>query len=390
MKTVFVFDTILLQDKKNDYYAQTLTYDFFKSRYLNVCDKMIITTRCQKIEKFSEQNNGYRKTNGNNISVCPISNYNDIPDAVKNKKKIKKEMDNIVKNCDNLIIRMPSILGLFACKSAKKYNKNYLIEMVACAWDGYMNHARFGGKILAPIMYLKTRNAIQCSPNVLYVTERFLQRRYPNKHNNIGCTDTILTKINDDLEIKRIEKLSNVNVRKLKLVTVASVQLKYKGQEYVMKAMNDLKRQGYDLKYYLIGGGNNKRLLKYVSKYHLDRDVIFLGSKSHADVFNVLNDMDLYIQPSLQEGLPRAVVEAMSVGLPVIASNAGGIPEIVEPQFVFKKKNTRQLKNILEYIDNEKLISQSKRNFEYSKKFMPDRIDKMRTNFYIEVLRNEK
>ncbi len=390
MKTVFVFDTILLKDKKNNYYAQTLTYDFFKNRYLNVCDEMIITTRCKMIEKFSEKNKGYRKTNGNSITICPISNYNDVPDAVKNNHKIKKEMDDIVKNCDNLIIRMPSILGLFACKSARKYNKNYLIEMVACAWDGYMNHARFGGKILAPIMFFKTRKEIKNAPNVLYVTEKFLQKRYPNRYNNIGCTDTILSDINDDIEIKKIEKLKNVNIRELKLVTVASVQLKYKGQEYVMEAMRDLKKKGYNLKYYLLGGGDNKRLLKYVSKYNLNEDVIFLGSKSHTEVFDVLNDMDLYIQPSLQEGLPRAVVEAMSIGMPVIGSSAGGIPEIIDSHFIFKKKNTKQLKKILESINNDKLINQSKRNFAYSKKFIPNKIDKIRTNFYIEVLKYEK
>lgn len=387
MKTIFVFDTVLLKDKKNDFYAQTLTFDFFKNRYFGFCDEMIITTRAKDIDDFTEQNKGYRKTNGNKVKVCPINSYKDIPDMIKNRKKIMNEMDCIVKECDNLIIRMPSVLGLFACKSATKFNKNYIVEMVACAWDGYMNHARFGGKILAPIMYLKNRAAIKKAPNVLYVTNNFLQKRYPNKKRNMGCTDTVLVEKTESFEKEKLEQLSKSNMKSLNIVTVASVQLKYKGQEYVMKAIRDLKRKGFNYKYFLLGGGNNKRLMNYVLKYNLENDVFFLGSKPHYEVFDCMKKMDLYIQPSLQEGLPRAVVEAMSVGMPIIGSNAGGIPEIIEPQYIFKKKNVRQLEKILENLTNDSLLEQSRRNFDCAKQYMPRIIDKRRADFYKEVLK---
>ena len=386
MKTVFVFDTVLLKDQKNDYYAQTLTYEFFSNRYFDFCDEMIITTRSKYIEKFTEQNKGYRKTNGKTASVCPINSYKDIPDMIKNYTKIVKEMDNIVKESDNLIIRMPSVLGLFACKSARKYKKNYVIEMVACAWDGYMNHARFGGKILAPIMFFKTRNEVRKAPNVLYVTDEFLQKRYPNSYNNIGCSDVVIDEIDEKYIDKKKKYLNKVDCRQLKIVTVASVQLKYKGQEYVMKAISNLKKYGYNIKYYLIGGGNNTRLKKYVKKYNVEDNVIFMGSFPHTEIFELLSEMDLYIQPSLQEGLPRAMIEAMSVGMPIIGSNAGGIPELVDSNCIFKKKNTHQIFSMIKNIDNDFLIKQSEKNYLHSKKFYNDNLSNKRKEFYKEGL----
>lgn len=382
MKTAFVFDTVLLKDKKNNFYAQTLTYDFFKNRYLEFCDEMIISTRSKEIEEFTEQNIGYRKTNGEKVTVQPIKNYKDIPDIIKNKKKIISEMDEIAKNCDNLIIRMPSVLGIFACKSARKYKKNYVIEMVACAWDGYMNHARFGGKLLAPIMYLKTRYAIKKAPNVLYVTKKFLQKRYPNSNNNIGCSDVIIDKINKSYINKKKKQLGETNCKELKIVTVASVQLKYKGQEYVMKAISDLKKGGINIKYYLIGGGNNERLKKFVKKYNVEDNVFFKGSFSHSEIFKLLSEMDLYIQPSLQEGLPRAVIEAMSVGMPVIGSNAGGIPELIDYKCIFKKKDTKKIAYMIKNIDNSFLVEQSERNYLYSQEFYNANLYKKRMSFY--------
>lgn len=382
MKTVFVFDTVLLKDKKNNYYAQTLTYDFFKNRYLEFCDEMIISTRNKEIEEFTEQNIGYRKTNGEKVTVYPIKSYKDIPDIIKNKKKIISEMDKIVKNCDNLIIRMPSVLGLFACKSARKYKKNYVVEMVACAWDGYMNHARFGGKILAPIMYLKTRYAIKKAPNVLYVTEKFLQKRYPNSNNNIGCSDVVIDEIDKSYMDKKRKQLEKTNCKELKIVTVASVQLKYKGQEYVMKAISCLKKVGFDIKYYLIGGGNNERLKKFVKKYNVEDNVIFKGSFPHDEIFKLLSEMDLYIQPSLQEGLPRAMIEAMSVGMPIIGSNTGGIPELIDHKCIFKKKDTKKIISMVKNIDNNFLVEQSEKNYLYSKKFYNKNLYTKRKSFY--------
>lgn len=106
------------------------------------------------------------------------------------------------------------------------------------------------------------------------------------------------------------------------------------------------------------------------------------GSIEHDEIFKFLNDMDIYIQPSLQEGLPRAVLEALSMGLPVIGSKTGGIPEIVRKKDIFKKRNVKQIVNILENIDKNELKEMSKYSFEKIKEFDVEKLDNIRKEFY--------
>lgn len=106
------------------------------------------------------------------------------------------------------------------------------------------------------------------------------------------------------------------------------------------------------------------------------------GSIEHDKIFKFLNDMDIYVQPSLQEGLPRAVLEALSMGLPVIGSKTGGIPEIVRKKDIFKKRNVKQIVNILENIDKNELEEMSKYSFEKIKEFDVEKLDKIRKEFY--------
>ena len=108
----------------------------------------------------------------------------------------------------------------------------------------------------------------------------------------------------------------------------------------------------------------------------------------HDDVFSYLDKSDIYIQPSFTEGLPRAVVEAMSRACPCIGTRVGGIPELLENECLFSKGNAKELINILHHFieNNELLVEQAKRNFIYSKSFETSALNKKRNNFYTQFL----
>ena len=384
MKAAFFFDTVLLKDENNDFYGMTLTYDFFKERYLNMFSQMVVSTRVKKIDNEKGNVDGYRITNGENVEVKPITSYKDIPDAIKNYKKIENEVENVLKDVDKAIIRMPSVIGMFACKISKKLKKDYIIEMVACPWDGYMNHARLGGKVVAPIITILTKHFIKTAPKVLYVTDKFLQKRYPTNGKKIACSDVILENFNDDLLNKRIENIKKINENTvIKLGTAANVGLKYKGQKYVIEALKELNKNGIRYEYYLAGGGDNSTLLELVKEYKLENCVHFLGSLPHEKVFELLDTIDIYVQPSLQEGLPRAMIEAMSRACPCIGTNAGGIPELIQAEYVFKKRNYKQFIEILKKIDTTKLIDMAETNYKHAKEFEKDKLNKKRIEFYV-------
>jgi glycosyltransferase involved in cell wall biosynthesis len=103
-----------------------------------------------------------------------------------------------------------------------------------------------------------------------------------------------------------------------------------KGQKYLIMAFSELLRScSTDAYLVLVGRG-----VEHDNLQCLARDlgipegrVIFTGFRN--DIQNILNSMDLYVQPSLSEGHPIAVLEAMSLGIPVIASAVGGVPEVI-------------------------------------------------------------
>ena len=380
MKAAFIFDTIVVE-KENNYYGMTLNYSFFKKRYLTMYDSMVVTTRVKK-SRDVKGIEGYKKLEGENVEFTPINKYKNIPDAIINKREIIDELEKVINSVDVVIIRMPSILGLLASNICRKNKKKYLIEMVACAWDGYTNHRNIFGKVVAPFIYAETKKSVRQASNVIYVTEKFLQKRYPTNGKKCACSDVNLNMLDDKIINMRVEKIQNLDIKKIKICTVANVEMKYKGHIFVFKAIKDLKNRGYDIKYYLIGNGNTIYLMNIAKRLDILDNIIFVGSLSHDEVFKKLEEMDLYIQPSLQEGLPRALIEAMSLGLPAIGSNAGGIPELLNKNMIFRKKHTKELVQIVKSLNNEIMKNEAIDNFNKAKYFSKENLEKVRMSFY--------
>lgn len=380
MKCAIVADTVLIK-KNNDFYSMTLTYKFLSNRYLKYYDEINLITRVVDKTKVKGDTSGYEITNGKQIEVNPIKYYKNIPDIIKYYKKIKEQMLNELSQCDLVIVRLPNILGLLACSICNKYNIKYYVEMLACPLDSYRNHKNKFGKIIAPIIYFLNKKALRRANHVLYVTNNFLQRKYPTEGNSINCSDVVLTNVSEETLLNRRKKINNLNLNdEIKIATVGNVGLKIKGHKYVIKAMHYSKNK--NIKYYLIGNGDASYLKKLVKKYNLDDRVIFLGSVSHDNVFKLLMDMDLYIQPSLQEGMPRALLEAMSIGVPCIGSNVGGIPELLKKEFLFKKKDYKSIAKLFEKLNKNLLFENMKSVLSEIKKYSPENLEKKRDSFY--------
>ena len=94
--------------------------------------------------------------------------------------------------------------------------------------------------------------------------------------------------------------------------------------------------------------------------------------------------MDIYIQSSLIEGLPRAILEAMSRACPAIGTNAGGIPELINEKYIFKKKDVNGLVKILKSINKFKLNEMAKYSFEKVQEFKREKLENKRRKFYCE------
>jgi glycosyltransferase involved in cell wall biosynthesis len=111
-------------------------------------------------------------------------------------------------------------------------------------------------------------------------------------------------------------------------VGTAAVLEERKGHRYLLEAALRLKTQGLSLKYYLAGDGSlRKSLEEKTRQLGLAEDVEFLGFVS--DMASFMARIEIFVLPSLFEGLGVSVLEAMAAGKPVVASRVGGLPELV-------------------------------------------------------------
>jgi len=295
-------------------------------------------------------------------------------------------LEEVIKKADGVIIRLPSFLGNKACELVKRYQKPYLIEMVGCAWDSLWNHG-IKGKIIAPYSFLRTRKYVKDAPYVLYVTEKFLQGRYPTNGKSIGCSDVVIEDVNPGIFDRRIEKINKRN-RKRIIGTIGAVDVRYKGQEYVIQALSILKKRGYDnLEYQIVGNGDQSFLRSKAETFKVENQVYFLGGLAHEKIFDWLDSIDIYIQPSKTEGLPRALIEAQSRALPCLGSRVGGIPELIGEECVFdvsKKADeiATAISKKIEFLDQEMEKKIASYNYENAKKYNHEVLEKERSAFY--------
>ena len=110
--------------------------------------------------------------------------------------------------------------------------------------------------------------------------------------------------------------------------TVANLRV-HKGYAYLLDVVGRVFKAGLDVHFAWVGAGVDEQLLKQqVKERGLQDMVTFLGAMD--DVREVLKLSDLFFLPSREEGMPRALMEAMAMGIAPIATRVGGVPEVVD------------------------------------------------------------
>lgn len=364
MDLLFVHD-VKAEIYNGEVFARSYGYDIWKERYLPNFDNIRVVFRTKQAER--DLNGISDKSSGPNVSFENRVGMFLGPDVFFS-NRIKTILKENIDAADAVIVRLDSFMGLQTIKECRKKNKPYMIELVGCAWDSFWNHG-LSGKLLAPYLFLRTKREVKNSPFVVYVTSEFLQRRYPTNGVNTNISNVKLHAQGPEVLENRLRKISE-NDRKVVLGTAANVDIRYKGQQYVIEALGILKKQGItNFEYQILGAGDPSYLRDVAKKNNVEDQVKILGSYPHERVFDWLkNELDIYVQPSLQEGLPRSVIEAMSVGLPCIGSDVAGIPELLDKEWVFKRKGNKaeEIAELLKNIEKDSLRKQAERNYKES------------------------
>lgn len=376
---IFIATDVTVFQYGDKVYAQEKHATIFK-RYFEAFGKIVLCVRIKAIDTLSK---GY-------IDITQILDNVVIIGSLSGMLlgKYNSKMQQEIQNCDLVVARCPSIAAYRSADFTRKYHKPYLAESMGCAWDAYWNHG-LSGKLLAGYMFMKMKSVVKNADYALYVTEKFLQNRYPCKNDSVAASNVLISALDDSVLSARLERIKDESIRNVSLMTTAAVDVKYKGQEYVIRAIKELNKLGIRVKYRIVGEGSQDYLKKVAEKCGVLDQVDFVGRIPLAEVLELIDQSDLYIQPSLQEGLPRSVIEAMSRGCACIGAKTAGIPELLEDEFVVKRKSVTDIVSVVNKYCNmnaDERIRISKRNFAEAGKYIVDVLNKRRNDYYVKIV----
>lgn len=369
---MFCYDGPLQVDGEGNFYGTVINDKVF-ARYSSIADEIVVAIRVEKTTQPNEKS----RIKTASVAVREIPNLSSLSGQLTKSLALKR-LRTLAKDVDFLIIRLPSFIGNECVRIANKFNIPYIVEMVGCPWDSLWNYS-LKGKLIAPAMFLCTRNSVRKASYVVYVTNHFLQSRYPTNGLSVSCSNVELPS-GLSLNERKIDRYrSCLSGEAIVLGTSAAVDVPYKGQDCVLRALPLLLKAGVDVRYELAGGGSPDRLARLAEELGVRDRVCFRGLLPHEDVFSWLNGVDIYIQPSKQEGLPRALLEAMSMSCFCLGSRTGGIPELLEPDCLFSNRKNNHIEiaeSIFRHLND--MDEYARRNYNTSLDYQKDLIQERR------------
>jgi glycosyltransferase involved in cell wall biosynthesis len=383
MKVVFAHDHKFYFDSQGNCFSPgQFPYTVWK-RYLNRFESLTVIARSQKLPPDIDREKLNIST-GPNVNFIFIPSLSNPVSMFTSRPFALKKTEEALLEADALIARVPSKIGSLAVRTAERLGKPWAVEVVACVWDALWNYGNLQGKVYAPYALLRNKKLIGKAPFALYVTNEFLQKRYPCKGKIESCSNVEIIRTDDSVlhnRIKTIEKGRSI----FKIGLIGSLSTKIKGIDTALKAIKEVGDLLPPFEFHILGSGDIQPWKKMAQQSGLSAKTIFWGTLPAGNAVNSwLDDIDLYLQPSRQEGLPRALIEAMSRGCPALGSTAGGIPELLSGECLFKPGDYRKLSELIVRVSNDvnwqKKIAQQ--NFYVARKYEKAVLDGTREAFW--------
>lgn len=388
MNVLVAVDAQLFMTPDGKVWSKTIYgYDFWK-RYLDVFETVKVVSRLEKADYT--QVKGYLRSDGDNVSFAPLPMVRGMKGYVKNVISFLKDAKKAVRDEDCAIIRLPSIPATFVEFAYARKHKPYVLEVVVDPLNAYA-----GNKLAAKVLTEQLRKSCLNANGVSYVTQYALQEQYPSRARISGKNteeyfesyySSIILKDGFFAPARDYSKIGN----KVKLVhTANNINNDVKGHDVVIEVVKKLNDIGIDASVTFIGDGDLRpELEKMAEVLGVGTKVVFTGLLGSAmEVREKLLDADIFILPTKAEGLPRAVIEAMAVGLPCLSTPVNGIPELLEKEYMFDPMDSQGFtKKIVELLQNpEKMGQASMRNINKAREYEETVLQQRRIEFYTKL-----
>lgn len=388
MNVLVAVDARLYRTPDGKVWCKTIYgYDFW-IRYLAVFDDITVISRLDNAN--NDMVKGWLRSDGPHVRFVSMPMIRGQKGYITHFPSffIAAFKASVKSNC--AIIRLPSLPATFVELIYELIRKPYVLEVVADPRNAYKDDP-MAAKILS---YLLKRACFHAN-GVSYVTQFALQNDYPCKARMQTSQDEKYFESYYSSIILRKNFFSTPRAygtmhNKIRLIhTANNINNEVKGHDVVIKVVKKLFDAGINATITFIGDGKRRPELEHMAEsLGIGNRVQFTGLLSSPDeVREKLLKADLFIFPTKAEGLPRAVIEAMAVGLPCLSTPVNGIPELLQPQYMFDPMDVDGFVNaIRQLISNpEEMSRMSRMNINKALEYEYEILDERRCRFYAKL-----
>jgi glycosyltransferase involved in cell wall biosynthesis len=354
------------------------------TRYLEVYDLVRLLVRAVERPRPPE---GWQEVTGPGVEAIPLPDFHTPSQFVRTFRDMRRIVRAAVNRPEAIHLRPPCLIGGIFWRTLDS-GRPYGVEVIGDPYDLFAPVA-FPEK-MRPLyrIWFSRRLRFLCANATAagYVTQRALQMRYP------PAPGAFVTDFSD---VDLGERAFVTSPRKTfkngptKLIMVGSLEQLYKGPNVLVEAVALALRRGADVQLVLAGEGKRRPdLEKQVQHLGIQDRVEFLGQvPAGAGVRKHLDAADVFVLPSFQEGLPRAMIEAMARGLPCLGTAVGGIPELLSPQDLVPPGDAAALADKIYEVtaDPGRMAEMSIRNLNKASDFKEQTLRERRVDFYLQV-----
>ncbi|EDX90558.1 glycosyltransferase [Alcanivorax sp. DG881] len=383
-KLLFIHDHKFFKTKDGCYYSEGKLPSSAFERFLNIADS--ITVLCRS--KDTNDADGLVISSSDSVGFSPVTGRTWLSIWGRYFFSNIRHVIALIDEADIVAIRLPCIFSLFVFPILMIKRKPYAVEVVGDAFEAIYNSGgrRASYKFLGWFFDFYTKIIVSRAVGAIYVTRYKLQEKYKGGEMVSYASNVSIGRVCESVISDRENHIrSMVKNEKFKVGVIGSFSNNYKGIDVLIEAVSICRKSSLlDIDLHVLGSGEVTVLKPAIEKFSAQNWIFFDGRKKSEEVALWLDALDLYCQPSRTEGLPRALIEAMSRGCPAIATTVGGIPELLpESRLVESGDSAALAAKISELlIEPDLMVADSYKNFEVAKQYYSDALEERRKQFW--------
>ncbi len=332
----------------------------------------------------AEAKEGWSRADGDGVAFAPLPYYLGPLQYLRRIRSAGKAARAALGESDALVMRVGSQIAC-TMRSKLRSGRPYGLEVIGDPLNVFAK-----GSTQHPLRPMwrwwftrsqKQQCADACA--VSYVTGGYLQRLYPCSRNAFS-TSFLNMELDASWFLDSPRRFDGLN-KPLRVITVGGLDQPYKGVDLLIRAVSECVAEGMDIELSVVGGGRClEQLRREAALKGISNRIIFHGALGAGrPVRDQLDQSQLFVLFSKTEGLPRAMIEAMGRSLPCIGSNVGGIPELLQRDFIVQRGDAAALTAKLKQMLRSPSLMESAAafNLKRAREFTDSALDRKRGEF---------